>query len=149
MTTHTRQRDPDALWNRLRSLGARRALVVTGYVLLVVTVAIAWIDPPGPVSVLAPIAFLAGIAVAFVLRRLVRYAVDPDDDRLDERLISIRGRVYHRAYFALTWAALAAILALMLGVDPQDRHLQALFYGFGLTAILTPSAMLAWDRDEI
>jgi hypothetical protein len=139
----------DARFDRLRSLAARRALVVLGYLLLLTASAMAWADPEGFARGPAPGVFLLGIGVAFVLRRTVRNAVDAPDSALDERLIAVRDAAHRSAFMVVTWAMLGVLMALILAQASGPHHFEALFYAFGLGAMLTPTAIMAWRERDV
>jgi uncharacterized membrane protein len=141
----------DERFDRLRTPGARRGLVVAGYVAAVVAGGLAWADPQGPVAVAAPVVFLLAVGVAFLLNRVARHMTEADDELLDERAVALRDRAFHRSYPVLTFGALGGLLALMLGLgdDVAAHHLQALFYTYGAVAMLTPVTLLVWHPDEL
>lgn len=140
----------DAQFDRLRTPTARRTLIVAGYLTMLGSSALAWVDPPGLASVTAPLLFLVGLGIALLLNRVVRHAGDPYDDALDERLIVLRDEAFHRSYPILVLAVLGGLLFLMVGLgdDVEHRHLEALFFGVGIAAVMTPLAVLNWSGEN-
>lgn len=51
----------------------------------------------------------------------------------------------------LVFGVLFALLALMMGLGDggEAHHLQALFYAYAATALLTPLALLVWGPEEV
>lgn len=143
------QRDKNL--DRLRQPGTRRLLVVFGYLTLLAAAVLAWRDPQGNASVVAPLLFLVGLGVAFVLQRTIRKIDELHDDALDERLVAVRDAAFRRAYIAVVWGVVASMLIMMIGVGENLAlaHVQALFYAFALGAILTPMAIIAWIEPEV
>ena len=143
----------DERFDAFRTLRARRALVVLGYLALFAAAALSWADLPGLAGVAAHVVFLFGIGVAFVLRRALRQTDDAPDEALDERLVAIRNAAHRSAFYAVVWATLAVLLGLLLaagtGFTVETAHLQALFYAFALGAMLAPMAVMGWQQREV
>lgn len=139
----------------LRSLPARRALVIAGYLLLFTASILGLWDLQDLSAFAAPLLYLLGFGVWLLLRRTLRYIDDASDDALDERQIALRNAAYRTSYIAVTAAALVAIVALMFyarfatGDVIEGRHLENLMLTLALGATLTPAAVLAWRQREV
>lgn len=141
----------DERFDRLRTRLARRVLVVVGYAAALISGAIAWVDPDGLAAAAAPVVFLVGVGVAFLLNRVLRHVAADDDDALDERLLALRDRAFYLSYPVLVLGALAMLMVLMLGLGDavEHRHLQAVFYTYGTAAAITPLSLLAWGDHDL
>jgi uncharacterized membrane protein len=154
--THKLQHDERM--DRLRTLAARRTLVVVGYLLAATAAGLAWWDPPGLAELAVYLTFLVGVGLWLLLQRVVRGVVDAPDEALDERLVAVRDAAYRTAHTAVFGATGVAIFALMFaagdgwfvsGFDVEQRHLEALFFAFALGAGMSTSAVLAWKEREV
>lgn len=141
----------DQRFDALRSLPARRALVVAGYLLLVTATVLALWDPLGEGVLVATPVYLLGFGVNIVLRRVLRNVDAERDEALDERLVAVRNAAHRTAYTIVVVATAAAIVALMftVGDNVEARHLETLFLGLLLGAGLTPVSLLAWQEREV
>lgn len=146
----------DTRYDRLRSLHARRALVVVYSCLLVLLLPAYVIGSAiGGTAVV-----VAGIAVLLLLRVATRVVADAPPELLDERQRALQGRAYLGAYrVVVSVAALAAVAAfatvlfspdpdtyaLLVGIDPVTGLLLTVF-GLVLGA---PACVVAWTEEHI
>lgn len=139
----------------LRTVRARRGLVVAGYLLMVAAATLSSLAPSSAAWYVAALLYVLGFGVVLVLRSTLRYIDSASDAALDERQIALRNAAHRTAYVAVVTVAAAAIVALMfharfLGGDVVDvRHLETLLMTLLLGATLTPAALLAWREREI
>lgn len=139
----------------LRSLRARRGLVMAGYLLTIAAAALAWSGAAGPMDGIAPLVYLLGFGVVLVLRAVLRDLDGAPDDALDERQVALRNAAYRTSYMAVVTVTALAIVALMFHArfatdDAVDvGHLETVFLTLLLGATLTPAALLAWTEREV
>jgi hypothetical protein len=139
----------DERFDRLRTLPARRTLVIVGYLLAAASGALE-LTLEGLAGVWAPVAFCAGIGVAFILHRTLRATVDAPDEALDERLIAARDAAYRTAYRIVAWGLIGLLLLPgFVGFEVEQRHWDAFFWAFVLVVVLTPTAIRAWTEREV
>jgi hypothetical protein len=137
----------------LRTVRARRGLVIAGYLLMVAAAMLSWSDPA--VAWPVPLLYLLGFGVCLVLRSVLRSIDGAPDTALDERQIALRNAAYRTAYMAVVTVTAAAIVALMFharfltGDVVEARHLETLFLTLLLGATLTPPGLVAWREREI
>jgi hypothetical protein len=141
----------DERFDALRTLTARRVLVVLGFVLAALGSGLIWRDAGGLSAAAGYAVFLAGFGVYALLQRVLRQSDDAPDEALDERLAAARDAATRTAYQILGTATVAALLVLLLVVRDAAgrRHIEALFLGFALVAVLLPSAVRAWREREV
>lgn len=139
----------------LRTVRARRGLVITGYLLMVAAAMLSWSDPAGGAWLVVPLLYLLGFGVCLVLRSVLRNIDGAPDTALDERQIALRNAAYRTAYMAVVTVTAAAIVALMFharfltGDVVEVQHLETLFLTLLLGATLTPPGLVAWREREI
>lgn len=81
---------------------------------------------------------------------------DLPEELIDERMRAVRDRQYRVAYTGLSAVMVVVLLVLWIAADaarvawrPEAHHLEALFWGFMLTAISLPSMAVAWSEPEV
>ncbi|RZS34754.1 hypothetical protein EV193_108102 [Herbihabitans rhizosphaerae] len=135
----------------LASRGSRRALALFTAVPFVCGVVGAYL-PAGSleVSVLYAIGGVEMLMGLFLLRRVTRELAETAEAELDERELADRNQALKIAYGALV--IVLGIVALLAAVDGQLLHAvdwkAPLFGAFG-TAVLLPSAALAWNWRDL
>jgi hypothetical protein len=142
----------DPTFDRLRTRGARRGLVVAAFVALAGVVAAAAADAP----VLLIIAAVPTLAAGWALRRVVRLTADAPDEALDERLVAVRDDAYRHAWTILVPLTMTVLLLLYVAADArrigltlQADHVHALFWWVTGAGALLPSAVVAWRAEEV
>jgi hypothetical protein len=147
----------DTRWDRLRSLRARRALVIAFVALLALTGALYL----SGLSLIGLLVLVLTIATWVLLRLAVRTIADLPDEYLDERQASVRDRAYLESYRLLGGLVAVALSGLLLWVIvaadtsdvallsvAEDAALGVLWVGLGLVLGL-PSIVLAWNEPEV
>ena len=102
----------DSRWDRLRTPGGLSLVIVFALVVTLVGPVVVWFVDDG--RGILPLVLVGSIFASwFLLRRAVRFVPDSSDAGLDERLISIRDRVYLSAYRVLA-AVMGTIFVVLL-----------------------------------
>jgi hypothetical protein len=142
----------DPRFDRFRSPGARRGVVVATYGLLLAATVLLLAEQ----RLAALVAGAATAGLILLLRRAVRLTADAPDPALDERLIAVRDSAYRYAFVGVSAVASMVLLVLFIatdaprfGFEPRGHHLEALFWAYLGAAIATPSAVLAWRERHI
>lgn len=143
----------DSRYDWLRPLARRRLLVVASLMVIAAHSAALALGA----SPLLSLPLLAGGWGAYsLLKWAVRGMADLPEELIDERMREVRDRQYRVAYTGLSAVMVVALLILWISADatriawrPEAHHLEALFWGFTLTAISLPSMAVAWSEPEV
>ena len=105
------------------------------------------------VSIASLLGLAAGIGMIIYLYRGTGFwqLGNAPDERLDERQLQVRNRVYRLAYIGVATLVLAILIAAIFGIPlPQGYdNLQPFYWTISTVVLTLPSAILAWTEPDI